>query len=371
MGKTNWDRLFTPAIAAAALAGVTLIGPIAQAGVVEDAAAAVGKFAGPQTVFEGPTEAPPIAPDKHIVYLSNDENNDASRQWGLAIKEAGEYIGWKVTVIDGKASPVKWLEAVNQAIAIGADGFITSADVRGVQDALREAVERGMIIIGIHATALPGPDPELNLWYNIQQDPRDIGKAQADWIIDHSGGTARVVVTSHNEFKIAETKSTATANRIRECEGCELLEYSNTPIAEVAQRQPQLIASWIQRYGTPLYITAVADYTLDFQVPALRSGGVEPGDVILIGADGQPSAYARIRRGDQFQLVTVSEPFELQGYQAIDEFNRAFNNLPPSGYVQSPYLVTPENVDAEGGDENTFKPSSGYKKAYLKLWGVE
>ena len=342
-----------------------------QADMLEDAAAAVERFAGPQTVFEGPTEAPPIAPDKHIVYLSLSENNDASRQWGLGVKEAGEKIGWEVTVIDGQGSPVKWLEAVNQAIALGADGFVTSADVRGLQDAMREAVDRGMIIIGIHGTALPGPDPELNLWYNIQQDPREIGKAQADWVINHSGGKARVVVTSHNEYLIAETKSTATANRIRECAGCELLEYSNTPIAEAEQRQPQLIASWIQNYGTPLYITAVADYTLDFQVPALRSGGVDPEDVFLVGADGTPSAYARIRRGGQYQHVTVSEPFELQGYQAIDEFNRAFNGLPPSGYVQSPYLVTPDNVDAEGGVENIFRPSSNYREAYSKLWGVE
>ena len=358
-------------LSAAVAAAALLVATPSQADVVAEAAAAVERFAGPQTVFEGPTEAPPIAPDKHIVYLSNDENNDASRQWGLAVKDAGERIGWEVTVIDGQGSAVKWLEAVNQAIAIGAHGFVTSADVRGLQDAIREAVDRGMIIIGIHGTALPGPDPELNLWYNIQQDPRDIGKAQADWVIDHSGGKARVVVTSHNEFLIAETKSTATANRIRECTGCELLEYSNTPIAEVEQRQPQLVASWIQQYGTPLYITAVADYTLDFQVPALRSGGVDPKDVILVGADGQPSAYHRIRRGDQYQVVTVSEPFELQGYQAIDEFNRAFNGMPPSGYVQSPYLVTPENVDAEGGTENIFKPSSNYKEAYLKLWGVE
>ena len=61
-----------------------------------------------------------------FVYLSNDENNDESRQWGLAIKEAGEQIGWKVTVNDGQGSAVKWLQAVNQAIAIGADGFFTS-----------------------------------------------------------------------------------------------------------------------------------------------------------------------------------------------------------------------------------------------------
>ena len=68
--------------------------------------------------------------------------------------------------------------------------------------------------------------------------------------------------------------------------------------------------------------------------------------------------------------MTVSEPIELQAYQAIDEFNRAFNKAPPSGFVQPPYLVTAENVGTEGGDKDIFVPSNDYKNHYLKLWGV-
>jgi ribose transport system substrate-binding protein len=38
--------------------------------------------------------------------------------------------------------------------------------------------------------------------------------------------------------------------------------------------------------------------------------------------------------------------------------------------VQPPFLVTKENIHAEGGDQNTFIPSNDYKTHYLKLWGV-
>ena len=72
----------------------------------------------------------------------------------------------------------------------------------------------------------------------------------------------------------------------------------------------------------------------------LRAGGIDPSQVKLVGADGNRSAYDRIRKGDQYQTVTVSEPFELQAYQAIDELNRAFHGQPPSGFIQPPYLVT-------------------------------
>ena len=337
--------------------------------VTTSAMEAIETYAGPQTEWLGPTASPKPEPGKSIVYLSNDENNNASRAWGEAIKEAADKVGWTVTIIDGKATPTGWINGLNQAIALKADGIITSADAASLQEPIESAKAAGIPIVGIHAAALPGPDEELGLFTNIQQDPREIGRAQADWVIADSDGKARVVVTSHNEFAIAEAKSRATEARLEECEGCEVLEYVNSPIAEVAQRQPQLVASWVQRYGTPLYVTAVADYTLDFQVPALRNAGVDPDDVKLVGADGQESAYQRIR-SDDFQVVTVSEPVEMQGYQAIDEINRAIQGEAPSDFVQAPYLVTADNVDAEGGADNQFVPTNDYKAKYLELWGV-
>lgn len=351
--------------------GGLLIGGPAAADTLEDAKAAVAEVAGPQTEWKGPTESPKPEPGKHIAYLSTDEQNDASREWGQAIKEAGEKVGWEVTIIDGRGSPVTWISGMNQAIALGVDGIVTTADVASLQEPVKQALDKGIVLVGIHGTAFPGPDEELGLYYNIQQDPRDIGRAQADWIIARSDGTARAVVTTHCEYAIACAKATATKERLEECDGCEVLEFHNSPIVEASQRMPQAITGWVQQYGTPLYVTAVADYTLDFMVPALRSGGIDPGQVILVGADGNRSAYERIRAGDQYQLVTASEPYKMQGYQAIDELNRAFHGMEPSGWVQTPYLVTPENVDAEGGDRNTFIPSNNFEDRYLEIWDVQ
>ena len=147
-------------------------------------------------------------------------------------------------------------------------------------------------------------------------------------------------------------------------------EFEDTPIGDLANRMPQLTTSWVQRFGLPIYITSVGDNDLDFAIPALRSAGVSPDQAKLIGADGNRSAYERIRRGNDYQTVTVSEPIELQAYQAIDEFNRAFNKAPPSGFVQPPYLVTAENVNTEGGKQDVFIPDNDYKNHYLKIWGV-
>ena len=352
--------------------GALLCAPSAHADeFMEKVKAEVQMFAGPQSDWRGPTSAPPLAQGKKIAYLSSNQQNDASREWGTHIANIGKKIGWEVVIIDGRGTPVGWQEGINQAIALKVDGIVMDADAASLQPQIKDANSKGIVVVGIHASGFPGPQPELGLFVNIQQDPRDIGRAQADWIIQHSNGKAKVVVTSHCEYAIACAKAHATEERIKECKDCQVLEFSNSPIAEVAQRQPALVTAWVQKYGTPLYITSVADYTADFQIPALRAGGVDPKDVILVSADGNKSAYERIRAGGQYQLVTASEPYEMQAYQAIDELNRAFNKQPPSGFVQTPYLVTPENIDAEGGDKNTFIPSNDYARRYLELWGVQ
>jgi ribose transport system substrate-binding protein len=354
----------------AALVGFSFSSP-AFADAASDAKAAVAKFAGPQTTWEGPTSGPKPEPGKKIVFLSGDEQNDISHLYGVYIKEAGQKLGWTVTVIDGKGSPTSWLAGMNQAIALKPDGIAMFADAASLQGPIKAGVAQGIKFVGLHAAGLPGPQPDLSLFVNIEEDPRAIGKAEADWAIADSNGTARVVVLSHNEYAIAKVKSTATVDEIKACGGCKVLDYVNSPASEAAQRQPQLTTSWVQRFGLPFYATSVGDNDWDFAVPVLRSGGVSPDQVKLIGADGNRSAYDRIRKGDQYQVVTVSEPIELQAWQAIDELNRAMHNDPPSGFVQPPFLVTRENIHSEGGDQNTLIPSNDYKKHYLEIWGIK
>lgn len=355
------------------LTGVSLLWSASSfaADILNEAKLTVERYGAEKTAWSGPGSGPKIEKGKHIAYVSANEQNDAEREWGRAIVDAGGKAGWKITVIDGRGSPVSWLSGMNQAISLKVDGIITSADARSLADPIKQANSQSIPVVGIHAAGTPGPQPELGLFTNIQQDPKAIGEAQADWIITHSGGKARVVVTTSGEYAIAMVKATAVKDRLAQCTECEVLEFSNTPLAEAAQRQPQLVASWVQKYGTPLYITAIADYTLDFQIPALKAGGADPSKIILVGSDGTKSAYGRIRSGNQYQAVTVAEPNAYVGYQAVDEMNRALHKEQPSGTVPLPYLVTSKNIDAQGGDKNTYIPDNDFADRYLKLWGAK
>ncbi|MDZ4137015.1 MAG: substrate-binding domain-containing protein, partial [Paracoccaceae bacterium] len=239
--------------------------------VIDRAVANVAKLAGPQTVWDGPTAGPALVKGKKVVYLSGDEQNDISRLYGVYMKDAAAKMGWDLTIIDGHGNPAAWLAGFNQGIALKPDGIVMFADAASLMDPSTTAAGMGIAVVGLHAAATPGPHPDLNLFFNIQQDTVAIGQAQADWIIAKSKGTARVVVLTHNEYAIAATKSGATRDRLAECTGCTVLDYVNSPASEAAQRQPQLTTSWIQRYGVPLYATSVGDNDWDFAVPVLRS----------------------------------------------------------------------------------------------------
>src|ERR1700736_1121144 len=204
--STGTKRLAGSAAIMSAIIAIALAAGARADDAVAQAKADVARYAGPQTKWEGPTSGPKPDAGKSIVYLSGDEQNDISHLYGVYIKQAGEKLGWKVTIIDGKGSPTSWLAGMNQAIALKADGIAVFAAAGSLKDPIKAGVAQGIKFVGLHAAGLPGPQPDLNLFVNIQEDPREIGKAEAAWAIADSNGKARVVVLSHNEYAIAEVK---------------------------------------------------------------------------------------------------------------------------------------------------------------------
>ena len=67
----------------------------------------------------------------------------------------------------------------------------------------------------------------------------------------------------------------------------------------------------------------------------------------------------------------MPEPLTMQGWQLVDELNRAFAGEQPSGYFAPVHLVVQDNVAFDGGDKNIYDPDNGYRDAYRKIWKVQ
>jgi ribose transport system substrate-binding protein len=355
-----------------ASAGLLLAVGAARADAVQDAKDYIKKVTAPVTVWDGPTTGPKAEGKKLIVVVSTDQRNGGARGVGEGIAEAGKVLGWDVRIIDGQGSVNARAAGISQAIALKADGLVLDAiDAAEQAAAVEPAVKAGIKVVGWHSGPKPGPMPQYGIFTNITTDPLEVAKAAGSYAVADSDGKAGAVIFTDSAYAIAIAKSNAMADVIKACKTCTLLSVEDTPLADAANRMPQLTTSLLQRFGSKwTYGLSINDLTFDFAAPALQSAGI-PGDGAphnISAGDGSEPAFQRIRSGE-YQIGTVAEPLRLHGWQEVDELNRAFNGAPASGYVAPPHLFIKANIDKDGGPQNVYDPQNGYQDAYKKIWG--
>lgn len=329
----------------------------------------------PVTVWDGPKTGPKAAKGKFVVYLADTQTNAGSAGSAVGAREAAAAIGWKFQLLDGQNTASGMQAAFEQAIALRPDALILgSYNLPQYTALMKRAAGLGIKMVSWHGAASPGPVKEApDVFWNLSTDPYQIANIAAKYAVAHSDGKASAVVLTDNQYPIVVTKTKGETDGIAACATCKLLSIENAPYTEISQRMPSLMGTLLQRYGDKLgYVLAFNDLYFDFSVPTLRANGVAPdGYPKLISAgDGSVSAYERIRKGE-YQIGTVPEPLNLHGWQAIDELNRAIAGQKPSGYITKVHLVTKDNINADGGDKNSFDPGNGYRDEYKKIWGVK
>ncbi len=355
-----------------AAAGLLVAAGAARADAVSDAKAYVAKVTAPVTKWEGPTSGPKAVGHKLIVYVSTDQRNGGARGVGEGVAEAAKVIGWDVRIIDGQGSVSERAAGIDQAVALKADGLVLgSPDAAEQATAIGDAVKAGLKVVSWHSGPAPGPMPKYGIFTNLTTDPLEVAKAAASYAVADSDGHAGAVIFTDSAYAIAIAKSDAMAAVIKACTTCTLLSIEDTPLADAANRMPQLTTSLLTRYGKKwTYGLSINDLTFDFMAPSLQSAGIAgdaPPHAISAG-DGSEPAFQRIRAGE-YQIGTVAEPLSLHGWQAVDELNRAFAGQPPSGFVAPPHLFIKANIDKDGGNKNTYDPQNNYREEYKKIWG--
>ena len=99
---------------------------------------------------------------------------------------------------------------------------------------------------------------------------------------------------------------------------------------------PPLTTALLQRYGEAwTHALSINDLTFDFMAPVARRGRHRrrrQRRATISAGDGSEVAFQRIRQGE-YQAGTVAEPLRLQGWQIVDEANRALARRSTRGYV--------------------------------------
>ncbi|MEM1266580.1 MAG: substrate-binding domain-containing protein [Pseudomonadota bacterium] len=323
-----------------------------------------------ETAWDGPTAGPAAAEAKSIVVLAGDLKNGGILGVTEGVEEAAEVIGWEVRVLDGAGSIQGRTAAIGQAMALQPDGIIINGfDAVEQQAALEGVAEAGIPMVAWHSGPKIGCDAPGGIFANISTDAMTVSEVAAEWALADGGEDVGVVIFTDSTYQIAIDK----ADRLKEvveAGGGTVLEYVDTPIADTSSRMGPLTTTLLQRYGAKwTHALAINDLYFDFMGPALASAGIssEAGPQAGSAGDGSEAAFQRIRTGG-YQTITVAEPLNLQGWQLVDELNRAIQGEACSGYVTSPALVTQAGLE-KLGDSNQFDPDTPYRDAYATIWG--
>lgn len=327
--------------------------------------AALGKGTG----FTPPTGGPQAQKaGATIAYVGADLTNGGINAVGDGVKEAAGAIGWSVTILDGKGSAQGRTEALSQAIASNPAGIILGGfDAKEQASTIKKATDAKIPIVSWHGGPKAGPMDEYGVFNNVTTDAIEVSTLAAAFVVADSKGTAGVVLYTDRQYDIAVAKSDAMKAYIEKCSGCSVLAYENSPIAEADSRMPSLVAGELQQFGSKLtYLMGINGNYFGGAQTALRAAnlpGEGPPKAVAAG-DGDAAEFQRIRNKD-YQTATVAEPVYLQGWQLVDELNRALAGEKASGFIAKPGLIVASNVPAKG----VFDPDSGYRDVYKKNWG--
>ncbi|MDO4718341.1 MAG: substrate-binding domain-containing protein [Propionibacteriaceae bacterium] len=327
--------------------------------------AALGKGAG----FVPPEGGPKAQKEGAVIaYVGADLTNGGINAVGEGVKEAAQAMGWSATILDGKGSVQGRTEALSQAIALNPAGIVLGGfDSKEQASTIKKAADSKIPIVAWHGGPKAGPMPEFGVFTNVTTDAIEVSTLAAAFVVADSKGTAGVALYTDRQYDIAVAKSDAMKAYIEKCSGCSVLAYENSPIAEADSRMPSLVAAQLQQFGDKLtYLVGINGNYFGGAQAALRAAGLKgegPPKAVAAG-DGDAAEFQRIRNRD-YQSATVAEPVYLQGWQLVDELNRAMAGEQPSTFVAKPGLIVASNAPEKG----VFDPDSGYRDVYKKNWG--
>ncbi|MEW5787047.1 MAG: substrate-binding domain-containing protein [Pseudomonadota bacterium] len=331
---------------------------------------AVARASASSSRWDGPVAGPPARPAVVVAVVCEDLRNGGVLGVARGIIEAGGVLGWRIRILDAHGTPAGRTRALAAALDMAVDGLVlVGSDARSLNTPLASFAARGIPVVGWHVGPRAGGLAQAPVAMNVSTDPLEVARVAAMAAIIDTPDPKGMVIFTDTSFDIATAKSDAMARLVRSCGSCRLLETRALPISRIPQDMPRLTRELLARHGSRwTHALAINDLYFDYAAPELTQAGRA---LRLVSAgDGSPAAFQRIQAG-MFQIGTVAEPLNLQGWQLLDELNRLLSGQSVTGHVHPPHLVTPDNIGNDGGQQLQYDPDNGYRLHYRRIWRPE
>lgn len=293
-----------------------------------------------------------------------------------AAREAGQKLGWKVTIADGNYGIGDGINnAISQAIGARATAIaLIGIDCRAATGGLEAAVAAGIPVVGGFSfdcqdkplfTAnmlLTSKYPKVEDWLRAN------GAARARWLIHATQGKAKIIESKlidnpagllpHEGF-VAEL-----ADKCRACEIMNTIEVSG----------PDLVSgAYAQQFAGALTASPQANsaafqfdtYILVGNIPAAIAGAGR--DMVVAGGEGLVPVLGML--GAREVGAVLAWDTGWQGYGLVDTVNRVLAGEKPVPEGLGWQLL--ESLSKLPPPGKPYATGIDYKTSYLTVWGVK
>lgn len=325
-----------------------------------------------------PTSGPKAVTGKNVWVISCGQAFEACVTQSAAFKEAGEKLGWRVTIQDGKADPTVASTLIRQAVAAKVDGIaVAYFDCPGVKSALLDARTAKVPVVTSgsldcdNAAYKGNDDPLYTAAVNLRGSTdaaefyADWARARANYVIATTNGTGNVLSIYENSQAIQQANGKAFAEQMATCTGCTVAEvpfsFAQVPNPATLQWKSAILA-----HPKANVVANGIDALMGLGLQSAITQAARPG-LVVDGGEGNGGNLDLIRGGVQHSSTAM--PYEWIFWGLADTLNRVFAGDDPSTFPSQgagwQYVDKDHNLPPAG---QPYEVPVDFRAAYEKIW---
>jgi ribose transport system substrate-binding protein len=328
---------------------------------------------------EPPKQASKPAAGKKVWIISPGQIGESASIPTTAAKEAGEAIGWKMTIFDSKLDVANFSLGIRQAIAARADGVILhSIDCPLVKQALTEARAAKVKVLAYYSLDCDDPSVKGKPLYDGSVNfgsqfgdyaalTRAWGAAKANWVITKTKGHAKVISFKEDELLVVKYIREGFEQELAKCKTCEIVKTVDFTLADLGPKLQQKAQGALLQHpeANAIHVPYDSAMLLGISAALLESGRND--QIEVIAGEGFPTNIQLIR-DNKGQDAANAFPSKWTGYAAVDSMNSLFHGEQPQDSGIGYKLIDRDHNLPPAGQG--YEPTVDYKAAYKKAWGV-
>jgi ribose transport system substrate-binding protein len=336
-----------------------------------------------------PASGPKAQSGKNIWVISCTQAGPGCAIPAAGVKAAGEAIGWKVTVFDGKGLPDVYAQGIRTAITQHADAIVLDVvDCVAAQAALKEAKAAGVKLYSFYSFDCDdsmggGGSPLFDASLNYQSGMsyaalvEDVySKSIADYVIAKTDGQAKVIEFTEDDIIVGKHLYLGFEKELAKCGGCKVVKKVPFTLTDLTTgKLPAKTSAALTQHPEANVVYGLYDaaLTLGISQAVIQSG--RNAQLIVTGGEGLPPNIQAIQ-GGKGQTMAAGSASQRVGWAAVDGLIRLFAGQPQVDEglgiqtMDKDHNMPTDPPFYDGNVGPDGKRKVDYETAYKQLWGA-